>query len=226
MINKSNCLLDSRASVHVTNSFALLKNAKKTKQAVKVGNGENAQATMIGEVDIIVEGNKRLRLKGVLFVLGFIRNVISLSKIVSNGVTVELHDGFVKFLIGNIVLQLQKTSKDSMRTIESKIENGIPTAMVLEGQDKATLIENNEATLPKAKKTPTMNIMEAHETLGHPNKRTTRMTMEEFGWKVVGEMEPCNGCLQFKAKAKGVSHKPTKTQATESGERLFLDRRN
>jgi hypothetical protein len=49
------------------------------------------------------------------------------------------------------------------------------------------------------------------------------MTMEGFGWKVLGEMEPCDGCLQFKAKAKGGSHKPTKIQATESGERLFLD---
>jgi hypothetical protein len=37
----------------------------------------------------------------VLFVPGFIRNVISLSKIVSNGVTVELHDGFVTFKTGD-----------------------------------------------------------------------------------------------------------------------------
>jgi hypothetical protein len=58
MVNKSNWLLDYGASGHVTNSFALLKNAMKTKQAMQVGNGQNAQPTMIGEVDIIVEGDK------------------------------------------------------------------------------------------------------------------------------------------------------------------------
>jgi hypothetical protein len=94
-------------------------------------------------------------------------------------VTVELHDGFVKFLIGEKVLQLQKTSKDYMWTIESKIEKGIQTAMVLEEQDKATLIENDEEKTPKAKKTPR-------------NERTTQMTMEGFGWKVLEEMEPCD----------------------------------
>jgi hypothetical protein len=36
-------------------------------------------------------------------------------------------------------------------------------------------------------------------------------------------MEPCDACLRFKAKAKGVLHKPTTTRATKVGERLFMD---
>jgi hypothetical protein len=47
--------------------------------------------------------------------------------------------------------------------IPNAVSGQAPTAMVLNEQDKAMLIENDEETLPKAKKTPTMNIMEAHE---------------------------------------------------------------
>jgi hypothetical protein len=118
-LNKYNWLLDSGATVHVTNNKRLLVNARKTKQFVKVGNGADSEATYIGEVDMIVEDNKRLRLMDVLFIPGFIRNVISLSKIVRNGVTVELHNGFVKFKTGNKELKLQKAGQDSMWTITS-----------------------------------------------------------------------------------------------------------
>jgi hypothetical protein len=99
--NRSNWLLDSGTTIHVTNYPKLLINARKTKQFVKVGNVADAEATFVGQVDMIVEDNKRLPLTEVLFVPGFIRNVISLSKIVSDRVTVESHDGFVTFKTGD-----------------------------------------------------------------------------------------------------------------------------
>jgi hypothetical protein len=36
-------------------------------------------------------------------------------------------------------------------------------------------------------------------------------------------MKPCDARLRFKAKEKGVSHKPTTSKATKAGERLFMD---
>jgi hypothetical protein len=75
--NRSNWLLDSRATIHVTNDLKLLINARKTKQFVKVDNGADAEETFVGQVDMIVEDNKIIRLTEVLFVPGFIRNVIS-----------------------------------------------------------------------------------------------------------------------------------------------------
>jgi hypothetical protein len=146
----------------------LLRNGKKTKEFVKVGNGADAQATMIGQVDMIVEDDKRLRLTDVLFVLGFIRNVISLSKIVSNGITVELHDGFVKFVTGDQELKLQKANNESMWTIKSSTPIN----------NQAMFLEKKKETKPSK---PKIDVMEAHEKLGHPDKKTTRLTVESFG---------------------------------------------
>jgi hypothetical protein len=44
------------------------------------------------------------------------------------------------------------------------------------------------------KSIPKMNIMEAHEKLGHPDEKTARLTLESFGWQSPGEMEPCDAC--------------------------------
>jgi hypothetical protein len=56
--NQSNWLLDSGATNHVTNDLKLLMNACKPKQFVKVGNCADAEATFVGQVDMIVEDNK------------------------------------------------------------------------------------------------------------------------------------------------------------------------
>jgi hypothetical protein len=92
----------------------------------------------------------------------------------------------------------------------------------------STPIDNQAMVLDKVKdvkKTKLkIDVMEAHEKLGLPNKKTTRLTVESFfGWIVTGEMEPCDACLRHKAKAKGVSRQPSTTHATKAGERLFLD---
>jgi hypothetical protein len=84
--------------------------------------------------------------------------------------------------------------------------------------DEAMLMESTPTPITKK-----MEIIEAHEKLGHPDKKTTRLTLESFEWNAIGEMEPCDGCLKHKAKAKDVSHKPSKTQATKPGGRLFMD---
>jgi hypothetical protein len=69
-----------------------------------------------------------------------------------------------------------------------------------------------------------MDINEAHEKLGHPCERTTRLTVESYGWTTTGEFTPCDACLKDKARAKDVSqHKPSKTVETEPGGRLYLD---
>jgi hypothetical protein len=134
--------------------------------------------------------------------------LISLSKIVSNGVTVELHDGFVKFQTGEKEMKLQKANKESMWTITS-------TTMQ---HDEAFVIDKKEE---KKKPKPTMHVVEAREKLGHPNEKTTRLTMESFGWKTTGEMEPCDACLRFNAKSKAVSHKSTATKSGTSGRTII-----
>jgi hypothetical protein len=59
-----------------------------------------------------------------------------------------------------------------------------------------------------------MDINEAHAKLGHPCKRTTRLTVESYGWTTTGKFKPYDACLKDKAIAKDVSHKPSKVVAS------------
>jgi hypothetical protein len=129
---------------------------------------------------------------------------------VSNGVTVELHDGFVTFKTGDKDLKLQKARKNQCgQSLQQWYQMRMKQSWLIK--------------MWRTRAIKKMNIMEAHEKLGHPDEKTTRLTVKSFGWEITGEMEPCDAFLRFKAKAKGVSHKPTTTRATKAGERLFMD---
>ena len=134
--------------------------------------------------------------------------------------TVELHDGFVKFRTGNKEMKLQKASDESMWTIMSRI---IPCAeaMVIDGKIEPEKDKTKKAIPQKV--ISKMNVMEAHEKLDYSSEKTTRMTLESFGWGATGEMEPYDACMRHNAKAKAVSHKPTATKADKPGERQFMD---
>jgi hypothetical protein len=81
-------LLDSGATVHVTSDSDVLLRARKFNEQVRVGNWEDAKAERIGDVEMIVGENDKFLLKDVLHVPGFLKNVVSLMKIVNNGITV------------------------------------------------------------------------------------------------------------------------------------------
>jgi hypothetical protein len=83
-------LLDSGATVHVTNDSDALLRARKSNEQVRVGNGEDAKAERIGDVEMIVGKDETFLLKDVFYVPGFFKNVVSLTKIVNNGITVQL----------------------------------------------------------------------------------------------------------------------------------------
>jgi hypothetical protein len=55
-------LLDSGATVHVTNDSDVLLRARKSNEQVRVGNGEDARAERIGDVEMTVGGNDRFLL--------------------------------------------------------------------------------------------------------------------------------------------------------------------
>jgi hypothetical protein len=68
-----------------------------------------------------------------------------------------------------------------------------------------------------------MDINMANEKLGNQRNNTLKATLQYWGYKATGNLDPCNGCLKEKARAKDVSHKPTLNEATEPGKRLLLD---
>jgi hypothetical protein len=107
-------LLDSGETVHVTNDSDVLLRARKSNEQVRVGNGEDAKAERIGDVEMIVGKDEKFLLKDVLYVPGFLKNIVSLTKIVNNGITVQLEKDHVKFGMNGKILKVDKHRKDDM----------------------------------------------------------------------------------------------------------------
>jgi hypothetical protein len=201
-------LLDSGATVHVTNDPSLLIKAKPSKEYVRVGNGEEVKAELVGDVEMELDNGQGLLLESVLYVPNFVRNIVSLMKVTNAGITVELGTETVKFKMNNKTLTMKKAKGDEMWCIKpkTKIIN-----IVCDVETK------------KGETIKTMDLNEAHEKLGHPDENTVKATLQYWGYKATGTFDPCDGCLKEKAKAKDVSHKPTSNVVTEPGKRLFLD---
>ena len=105
----SEWLIDSGASVHVTNQETDLEEAKPTTQAVTIGNGNSMEARLIGGQKTMLrdkEGNM-LELEHTLFIPSFKKKIISLSKLLDQGYQVknwtkeyfELRRGAMKMII-------------------------------------------------------------------------------------------------------------------------------
>jgi hypothetical protein len=68
-----------------------------------------------------------------------------------------------------------------------------------------------------------MNIMKAHDLLGHCSEDMTWSTAKSMGWVLSGGWRPCKSCAMAKAKQKNVP-KESEHQAASKGEnRIFLD---
>jgi hypothetical protein len=141
-------------------------------------------------------------LKDVVYVPGFLKNVVSLTKMVNNGITVQLEKDHVKFGMNGQILKVNKHRKDAMWYIKS-----------------ITMTPNKIMAMDQTK----MDINEAHEKTGTPLRKNNKTDDRVLWMTATGEFKPCYACLKDKARAKGVSHKPSKTVATEPGGRLYLD---
>jgi hypothetical protein len=62
----------------------------------------------------------------------------------------------------------------------------------------------------------TMDINEAHDKFAHLSEGLLRKTALHYGYKLTGNLMPCNGCMKAKAKAESIK-KFTETKATQPG---------
>jgi transposase InsO family protein len=67
-----------------------------------------------------------------------------------------------------------------------------------------------------------LDINIAHDRMCHINEQDLKTTMKQFGIELTGNMNPCPACLLYKSKIKNIPKLST-TQATKSGERIFMD---
>jgi hypothetical protein len=139
----------------------------------------------------------------VLYVPTFLKNIVSLSKL--------LNEGNVSATWSKSALTLQNEQGATLAV--KKAEDGMLyfLAKPAKGEEDG-----------KTAKKKSMDVDEAHEKYAHMGERMLRKTMGKFGYELTGVMKACDGCMQAKAKSKAVN-KVTKTESTCPGERLFLD---
>ena len=90
---------------------------------------------------------------------------------------------------------------------------------------QAYAMETEKVSVKPAQRKPTrtLNVMEAHCLLGHPeSEKRTREAAAKLNWSLTGKWTSCLSCLEAKAKRKPVPKEST-TQATRPGQRLLLD---
>jgi hypothetical protein len=68
-----------------------------------------------------------------------------------------------------------------------------------------------------------MNIMKAHDLLGHCGEDMTRSAAKLMGWVLSGPWIPCESCAITKAKQKNVPKESEHEKATKGANRIFLD---
>jgi len=78
-------LLDSGASVHVTNSKHLMFNLRKINEGITTADGTRLEAKVAGDVQIRLRGGHDIWLKDVFYVPMFKANVLSLMKMLTTG---------------------------------------------------------------------------------------------------------------------------------------------
>ena len=91
----SSWIIDSGASVHITNSLKLLNNIHKCNELISTANGEIVRASLSGEFTGYINNNK-FTIKNVYYVPGIKRNIISVSQLIKQHIKIVFHNSHGK----------------------------------------------------------------------------------------------------------------------------------
>jgi hypothetical protein len=83
-------LLDTGATLHVTNDEALLKDPVDIERDITVGSGEVVKGVKQGWSEIDLGSDRHIRLQEVVYVPNFMKNILSVNKLCANGATVTI----------------------------------------------------------------------------------------------------------------------------------------
>jgi hypothetical protein len=126
-----------------------------------------------------------------------------------NGINLGSEDVVMKLMKGNMTLYFDRI----LRT-KNGFASGIKLIPML-GNIVTTAVEVNQVK-------PKINIKSLHKMLGHCGKISTTMTVESFGYDVVGNYKTCASCSVARARQKN-SNKYWKGGCISPGERLNVD---
>ena len=70
----------------------------------------------------------------------------------------------------------------------------------------------------------TLNVIKAHDLLGHCSKEMTQAATKLMGWVLTGSWKPCKSCAAVKARKKnGVLKESEHIKAVKGENYIFLD---
>ena len=196
-------LLDSGASNHMTSDRTGMYDYAESDKYVRIGDGSNMKVEGIGKLDIQVvdsTGKERtVTLKNVRYVPGLTYNLLSLGRILENGLNISYEEQ--RMFVGNHQIKFELTER-----------------IKTDGADLFAL----SATRIEDKVHLTMDAQVLHEQLGHPNVESTLTTAKKYGLKLRNVHYTCEHCVMGKSRQKNVNTVAT-SKSGRAGERLFLD---
>ena len=225
-------LLDSGATVHITNTKTLMQDLTPAEHDVTIGDGSIVKANWKGTVYLRINSGHILKLTNVLFIPGFNRNILSLPRLLDHTCWIKGDNSTMALYQGSLKILLVKDEQSGMFYLHSKRitlpqeeECAASDTVLLQTsvqEDNSEIQDQVNASETTVKKPQIVDINDAHEKMGHSCEQVLRATCKTMNVKLTGTLQACEACMKSKARAKAVK-KTTETKATKIGERLFLD---
>lgn len=177
---RSSWILDSGASVHMTNDLSAMSNCEAIDATVRFGKGETAHATVIGDVVLKIstdEGVAPTRFTGVIFVPGLVANLLSTELLRKKGLFYR-NDKQILFTSNNETIA------------EVYVHNDLPHIRTAPSYESA--LASSKILYPQK---ATADLW--HARLGHlPVKKLTTATVNSTGLVIEGslKMKDCQSC--------------------------------
>ena len=191
--NSEKWLIDSGASVHITNNDEKMSKVEPAFETIIVGNGMEVKAKKKGTVTIKTEQGTLLQMSNVLYVPNFEKNLLSVAKLTSNGATVSADSEKMTLTKGEL-------------TITTKKETGNNGMYYITGER----IETQESGLVALNKQPrSVDINVAHKLLGHAGGASIIKLAKTISWTLTGTLTKCEACALARARAKNVPKTPS-----------------
>jgi hypothetical protein len=204
--NSEKWLIDSGASVHITNNDKRMTMVVPAFETVVVGNGMEVKSQKKGTVTIMTDKGMIFQMTDVLYIPHFEKNLLSVAKLTSKGATVSANSETMNLTKGNLKIIAEK----------EKGNNG----MYYVTGERSAPYEQGLAAVNKAPKSIDVNV--AHELLGHARGTSLVKLAKTANWKLTGTLTKCEACALAKGKARSVSKAPAE-RASEAGTRLYTD---
>ena len=201
----SKWLLDSGSTVHVTTSDDCLEQVRNEESTpLEVANGVRVQVNGTGKFEKKTKGGDNLLLKDVKCAPTFVKNIVSLPKLLQEG------------------YEIQSGNKDKISLMK-----GSSKLVATPGEDGLYYVDVENKTHDLTMATTTAGFQctleQAHKLCSHADEKTVKKVAQMKGWKLTTNTMPlCGACALAKARAKGVS-KTTLIKATKPAERFFVD---